>query len=330
MTRLGKRTVRVETPSRLHFGLIDLNGEIGRIDGSIGLTLDKPGFVLTATTSDDIEIVGAGEYEPRARSLIERLQQEWNVGGASVAFDETIPAHSGLGSGTQLTLALIHAMARLYDVELPPTEAALLSGRGGTSGVGIYAFSQGGFLVDGGHRYPQQKSSFLPSAASRSAGVGPLLIRRDFPEWEMLLVIPNARHISGDEEVRLFQTLCPMPPTAGAHVSHWLVMRMLPALVEGDLRGFAKSLEAVQAVGWKKVEIDAQEPVVRKTMSFLRGNGADGVAMSSWGPALAVFADDVHALKPATDAFLASLPDGGTSLITRANNHGATIEVTET
>ena len=27
----------LNTPSRLHFGLIDMNGEIGRIDGGVGL-----------------------------------------------------------------------------------------------------------------------------------------------------------------------------------------------------------------------------------------------------------------------------------------------------
>ncbi len=30
--------ITITTPSRLHFGLIDLNGELGRINGGIGIT----------------------------------------------------------------------------------------------------------------------------------------------------------------------------------------------------------------------------------------------------------------------------------------------------
>ncbi|MDG6251663.1 chorismate pyruvate-lyase family protein, partial [Methanocalculus sp.] len=36
------KRVIVDTPSRLHIGLIDLNGSIGRVDGGVGITLDRP------------------------------------------------------------------------------------------------------------------------------------------------------------------------------------------------------------------------------------------------------------------------------------------------
>ena len=38
--------MQIETSARLHLSLIDLNGSIGRVDGSIGLTLDKPSLKL--------------------------------------------------------------------------------------------------------------------------------------------------------------------------------------------------------------------------------------------------------------------------------------------
>jgi beta-ribofuranosylaminobenzene 5'-phosphate synthase len=102
-------------------------------------------------------------------------------------------------------------------------------------------------------------------------------------------------------------------------------MGVLPALMERNLSAFAAALEKAQAVGWKQVEIQAQEPVVHQTMAFLRENGAYGVAMSSWGPTLAAFADDAHALKEKADLFLNALPEGGTTCLTRACNSGATI-----
>lgn len=36
----------IQTPSRLHLSLLDLNGSLGRIDGGVGLTLKKPSLVL--------------------------------------------------------------------------------------------------------------------------------------------------------------------------------------------------------------------------------------------------------------------------------------------
>ena len=36
--------VKIRTPARLHFSLIDLSGELGRIDGGIGVALAKPNW----------------------------------------------------------------------------------------------------------------------------------------------------------------------------------------------------------------------------------------------------------------------------------------------
>ncbi|MBT3268529.1 hypothetical protein HN371_15335 [Candidatus Poribacteria bacterium] len=322
--------VHVDTPSRLHFGLIDLNGDIGRIDGSIGLAIDDPGFSLTARASDETVVLGAGVHENRVRATVTRLQDAWDVGGAEFRFARTIPLHSGLGAGTQLILAVMHSLGRLYGITLAQDDVMRLSGRGGASGIGLHAFLEGGFIVDGGHGFPGRKQSYLPSAASTDAGVGPLLLRQEFPNWDILLMIPAGRHISGEEEVRLFQGLCPMPPEAAMHICHALVMGMLPALAERDLPTFGRSLEQSQSVGWKQVEIDAQGEVVHRTLAFARDSGAHGAAMSSWGPATAVFVDDAEDLKPEADAFLESLPNGGVCLVTKANNIGARIVVDDT
>ncbi|HEX9117301.1 MAG TPA: GHMP kinase, partial [Anaerolineae bacterium] len=40
--------VRVEASARLHLGLLDLNGELGRLYGSLGVAIDRPRLVLNA------------------------------------------------------------------------------------------------------------------------------------------------------------------------------------------------------------------------------------------------------------------------------------------
>ena len=39
--------LQITTPARLHFGLIDLNGELGRINGGFGVAIDHPNWIIT-------------------------------------------------------------------------------------------------------------------------------------------------------------------------------------------------------------------------------------------------------------------------------------------
>ena len=60
------------------------------------------------------------------------------------------------------------AVNELYDLGLSVHEIAVKVGRGGTSGIGVAAFENGGFILDGGinsarrgHFFPQRLASFL-------------------------------------------------------------------------------------------------------------------------------------------------------------------------
>ncbi len=329
------KSVTVITPSRVHLALIDLNGDLGRVDGGIGLSLANPGFRITAERSDETEIDGPDENTHRARKILALLQEHRAIGHARIEIEESIPAHIGLGCGTQLSLGIAQAVCRLYDIHLSHQEMAFLVGRGGTSGIGVAAFSNGGFIVDGGHKFSEagmpanrhEKTSFLPSSASSGVEPPPVIARYDFPDWDVLIAIPNCRQISGAEEVELFQTLCPLPLSDVQAVSHIILMKLLPALVQRNLRYFGEAVDQIQSIAWKKVEIERQDHVVRQTMRFLRDNGAHGVGLSSWGPAIFCFGEDLRGLEVETRAFLSDTDVGGACFLTRANNIGAvTIE----
>jgi beta-RFAP synthase len=81
-----RKEIIVKTPSRLHIGLIDLNGSIGRIDGGLGLTLAKPNFTIRVSESDELRLDVPAQYErsmiisgSRLRSLF-RPMQVWAQG----------------------------------------------------------------------------------------------------------------------------------------------------------------------------------------------------------------------------------------------------------
>jgi beta-ribofuranosylaminobenzene 5'-phosphate synthase len=331
-------SVTVITPSRVHLALIDLNGGLGRVDGGIGLSLERPGFRITAQNDDETQICGPDESVRRAGEILELLRENCSIGHVRIEIEENIPAHVGLGSGTQLSLGIAQAISRLYGMGLSPREMAFLVGRGGTSGIGVAAFSQGGFIVDGGHSFstkassrtgmpviPGQKTCFLPSSASSGVEPPPVIARYDFPDWEILIAIPHCRRISGPEEVDLFQTLCPLPLSDIQALSHIILMKLLPAIVQRDLEPFGEAVDLIQNMAWKEVEIEKQDPVVRMTMNFLWDNGAHGVGLSSWGPAIFCFGHDLKPLEAKTRGFLASTEAEGICFLTRANNTGAVV-----
>lgn len=317
--------VRITTPARLHFALIDLNGALGRIDGSIGLAIKAPYFQIVAERSNDIQVWSV-QYRERARHIIERLQAKYDFPGIHITLESEIPSHSGFGSGTQLALGIAQAVNQLYDLNLGVADLALAVGRGGTSGIGITAFERGGFILDGGHRFPEQKSSFLPSSAAGNVAPPPLLLRHPFPDWELLIVIPRCTHIAGETEIHLFKTLCPQPRATAEQLSHLILLKLLPAIFEKDPYAFGDAINRIQQFGWKRVEIDAQASVLQQTLDFLLDNGAIGAGVSSWGPAIFAIGEDLPALQKKTEAFLKTLPDGGTCFITQTNNTGARVD----
>ncbi|MFZ1431083.1 MAG: hypothetical protein WAS21_30520, partial [Geminicoccaceae bacterium] len=98
-------SVVVTAPARLHLGFLDLEGGLGRRFGSIGLTLEGLHTRLRLEHAATTTITGVGELD-RARSLLATLAESWRLPPVRIDIETAIPAHGGLGSGTQLALAL--------------------------------------------------------------------------------------------------------------------------------------------------------------------------------------------------------------------------------
>ena len=141
----------------------------------------------------------------------------------------------------------------------------------------------------------------------------------------MLIAVPNCSRIAGQTEVNLFQKLCPQPRSTAEQLSHLILLRLLPAIFEENLAAFGEAVNYIQKFGWKQVEIDAQGEVLRQTLNFLLDNGAVGAGVSSWGPAIFAFGENLPELQEKTRVFLKGREAGGTCFITKANNTGAEV-----
>lgn len=330
---LDTRRVIVETPSRIHVSLIDMHGGLGRVDGGIGITLDDPGILIEAEAAPALSVAGCdpASRERIARAAEETLRELGLAGSVAITVRKSFPSHVGLGSGSQIAIAVAKAVAELHDRHLTARELASITGRGGTSGIGTAAFDHGGFIIDGGHRFGAggEKADFRPSSASRGVSPPPVIARHEFPtDWKILLAIPNVpAGANGGPEADIFRTYCPVPLDEVQALTHEVLMRMLPGLVERDLDLFGSAINTVQGLGFKKVELGLQPAVVHGLLDTLRSAGAAGAGMSSFGPAVYAIGDtDMKAMERAARTCMDS-SGGGTALITTARNSGAAVRV---
>jgi beta-ribofuranosylaminobenzene 5'-phosphate synthase len=268
-------SVSVLAPARLHMGFVDLSGSLGRRFGSVGLTLEGIGVALTAQVARGVSASGpqAERAERCAQSLLSFLHLP---GGVRIEIQQAIPEHVGLGSGTQLGLAVGLALARLNGLDLTPRTVAALHERGQRSGIGVAAFESGGFLLDGG-RGTQEAPP-------------PVVARAEFPErWRVLLIQDDAvQGLHGTREMQAFQALPPFPDTLAAHLCRLMLMQILPALLEQDLDSFGRGIAQVQReVGDYFAPAQGgrfASPSVGEALRWLEQEGIAGVGQSSWGP----------------------------------------------
>ena len=269
------KIVRVVAPARLHMGFLDLSGSLGRRFGSIGVALSEITTRLSMHPADQLDVVGP--QAERAGRLVKKfcgvLRLPDNV---FVEIESAIPEHAGLGSGTQMSLAIGAALNQLYSLHLPFRDIARLMDRGERSGIGIGAFEQGGLIVDGG----RAESTVTP----------PVIARLEFPsDWRFLLVFDKrGQGLNGCREIEAFERLAGFSREDAAGICHQILMQALPSIAEKDIRNFGQVITELQeSVG--NYFAPAQgghfiSPQVDEAIRWLGQNGAVALGQSSWGP----------------------------------------------
>ncbi|MDE2456135.1 MAG: beta-ribofuranosylaminobenzene 5'-phosphate synthase, partial [Burkholderiales bacterium] len=147
------RAVAVRAPGRLHLGFLDPSATLGRRFGSLGLVIEgfETELELGPAAADEDLLVAdgaAGALElDRVAAHLHRLRERFaRPQPLMLRLRRVLPAHAGLGSGTQLALALGSAFARWHGIEASSAQIAACLGRGRRSGIGIAGFDHGGLL----------------------------------------------------------------------------------------------------------------------------------------------------------------------------------------
>jgi beta-RFAP synthase len=251
---------------------------LGRWFGGIGAAAPSPSVVVSAAKSETLAV--AGPDRRRAGKFARRFLEHCGLsGGARLSIERTIPAHVGLGSGTQLALAIGRSLAELHGLDPDPVELARAVRRAERSAIGTWTFAGGGLVVEGGRRRD-------------GVDVAPLIARIPFPrEWWCVVGVPDAAPgLSGESEARALRDLPAPDEREVARVSHLVLMGLLPALAEGDLDTFGHALSEVQSITGRwfapiqggAFASGPSELLVRAMKQW----GVQGVGQSSWGPAV--------------------------------------------
>ncbi|WP_159732404.1 beta-ribofuranosylaminobenzene 5'-phosphate synthase family protein [Methylosinus sp. Ce-a6] len=312
-------SVSVVAAARLHLGFLDMNGALGRKFGGLGLSIDAPATRLSLQPAETME--AAGPDAERARALLEKAVAALAPGKRyRLTIDRAIPPHSGLGSGTQLALAIAAALRRIEDLPQDVEADAALLQRGARSGLGAGLFTRGGLVVDGGR--------------GATTTTPPVVSRLPFPEsWRILLVSdPAAIGLHGAQERKAFAELPPFSEEAAGKLCRLVLMQALPAAAEGDFAAFGAAITAIQAIvgdyfapaqGGRRFTSAAVESLLGR----LAQAGATGVGQTSWGPTGFAFAPDAAEARRLEALARAEAEASGLSLaVVAGSGRGARID----
>ncbi|MCW8905767.1 MAG: GHMP kinase [Sedimenticola sp.] len=269
------RRVSVSASARLHLGFLDISGALGRRFGGLGLSIDAFRTTLQMWTAPTI--TASGPSADRAAGYARRMLDLLGIdAGVQIRIDEAIPDHAGLGSGTQMALAVGYAIHRLFGLSSNTAQVARQMERGRRSGIGIGGFDHGGFMVDSG--------------IGECEGPPPLTVQMPYPDsWRVLLVMDSSgQGLHGGQEVQAFRNLPPFPAEHAARLCHLTLMQILPGIREQQMDPVASGIAELQrCVGDHFAPAQGgryTSTAVADLLNWVESKGYAGVGQSSWGP----------------------------------------------
>lgn len=292
MTDNRRREITITTGSRLHFGLLRSAAPFG----GVGVMIDRPQSLVRVCSSDhwQCDRNHASRIVPIAKRLI-RWAGIRELPRCNVQIFDTARPHCGLGSGTQLSLAVAEAISRFVGLDIPPlTLATTISGRGKRSAVGIHGYFQGGLI----HEQPQTGQQ-----------LNPVKRRVKLPtQWRVALLVPAQPQtdVSGENESDYFSKLGNDAPDLVEQLRCIIKQQLIPAAVASDFASFCQAVTAYNESSgqlFRSVQGGAfNGQQVTDLVAKLRADGQVGVGQSSWGPGVFAWFESSQSL----DSFLAT------------------------
>lgn len=311
--------LEVITPSRLHFGLIDLSNSIDRRFGSLGVTINKGYKIQISDKSKDLKIENKNPKDKKdIKKVVNTFSKEYNTTkNLRIKIKRRIPRHVGLGSTTQIRLGTALGLKKIFKKEIEIEEIAKLLGRNTYTSIGTYGFKKGGFILDGG--ISTKKEDQTP----------PIILREEVPRsWRFIVVIPEGRGYNEKEESSIIKNHT-VNKEIPEKISHKILMGLLPALKEKELPKFGENITKIQKLVGKSFSNHQNGKFHKsseKIVKFLQKN-TYGSGQSSWGPGTYGITNKKESKEKLEQikSYLNKNNIKATTFITKPNNKGSKI-----
>lgn len=312
--------VEIDTGSRLHFGLLCPSPDQRWYYGGIGMMIQDPGCRLSLSTlqgetSDRLD-VDADVMSRIAKFLSDyRATEQVNLPAVCVKSHRDIALHSGLGTGTQLTLALAAGCRVLsgQGISRDVSGMARQFGRSRRSAVGTMGFISGGMLIDYGRWEDRVERISFPD------------------EWRLVLIRPRqSAGLSGDSEETFFGERKPLSRSTLSELVQRIQSQIVPAIECKDFAAFASGLQAYgDLAGADFAEMQGglfSNAIIRDVLKQLKSLTEFAAVQSSWGPTVCLPAESTDDAEDLVTRLRSIVDDSiAEVLVTAARNQGASI-----
>lgn len=284
--------LKIQTFPRVHLTLIGMNNDGYRINGGIGFSISKPVLNLYFQESHNTEIIDIRRFKfteiekEKLISIINKSidQNKFNK-SISCKINGEVFSHYGLGSTTSIYLACLEALFIINNFEYTSEALVIASNRGGTSGIGINTYFEGGFIFDVG--IDKHYQEFKPSSIAKRDGVLPLVLNKlILPNWEIGVCFLNISNKSEQEEIAFFKSFCPIDKSSVEEILYEAVYGITASLLDKNYSVFCKAINSIQLTKWKSLERSIYGCELYELENKIKSYGADCVGMSSLGPML--------------------------------------------
>ncbi|MFK8112704.1 MAG: beta-ribofuranosylaminobenzene 5'-phosphate synthase [Rubripirellula sp.] len=271
------KMVRVRTGSRLHFGLLDVAAPFG----GIGVMVDEPSTEVAIRFSDKFSCDPdfADRIEPIGRRIAD-FAGLVTLPSCRVEVNRNAFAHLGLGSGTQMAMAIAEGICQSLDLQVTKQQLVGFAQRGKRSAVGVHGYFAGGLIFESGN-------DGEPSGNELNTIQSQVVLPA---EWCVCVFRPAAEspQVSGDLEQQQFAELSSVDSVTMKRLTDLIRDGILPAAEAGEFRTFATSVQAYNHASGLLFESVQGGPyngaAVAELVQTLERHGAQGIGQSSWGP----------------------------------------------
>ncbi|WP_322417213.1 beta-ribofuranosylaminobenzene 5'-phosphate synthase family protein [Mesorhizobium huakuii] len=265
--------------------MLDTSGASLYIPGGIGFSLFEPSTEIQFNEGSEHDF---GSLDSRAvydvKQLLSRLEAISISRPYGLSYQKLPPANRGFGSKTALLSATAFGYRAFHRLALDDDQTQLLTGRGGTSGIGFHSFRHGGLIWDGGR--PNNGNPIKPSSITCPTGPPLLLSRWKAPDYGVLLVMPSVQHLTHDEEIAFIAKNHSIEPDELGQLNSYVFGGFVPAFLTKDLARLRSSLAGINRTAFKRRELGIYGEIVSTIMTEIDRLFGMPCGMSSLGPLL--------------------------------------------